>query len=56
MSVTVLLSAKVENFNKWKEMFDEDEDKRVKGGIHASPHRDINDPNRLFIISNAPSE
>lgn len=56
MSITVVLSATVPDFNKWKILFDEDEDKRVKGGIHATPHRDLDDPTRLCIISEAPSK
>ena len=56
MTITVVLTAEVPDFNKWKVLFDEDEDKRVKGGIYATPHRDLDDPNRLCIISKAPSK
>ncbi len=56
MSITVVLSATVPDFDKWKVLFDEDEGKRVAGGIHATPHRDLDDPNRLCIISKAPSK
>ena len=56
MSITVVLSATVPDFNKWKVLFDEHEDTRVKGGIHATPHRDLDDPTRLCIISEAPSK
>ena len=56
MTITVVLTAEVPDFNKWKVLFDEDEDKRVKGGIYATPHRDLDDPNRLCIISQVPSK
>ena len=41
MSVTVIVSLKVEDFDKWYAAFSSASDSREEAGIHAKGHRNI---------------
>ena len=56
MSVTVIVSLKVEDFDKWYAAFSSASDSREKVGIHAKGHRNIDDPNNAVAIGTAPSK
>ena len=50
MSVTVIVSLKVEDFDKWHTAFASMSNKREEAGIHAKGHRNIDDPNNAVAI------
>ena len=56
MSVTVIVSLKVEDFDKWYSAFSSSSDFREEAGIHAKGHRNIDDPNNAVAIGTAPSK
>ena len=56
MSVTVIVSLKVEDFDKWYSAFSSMSSKREEAGIHAKGHRNLDDPNNAVAIGTAPSK
>jgi len=56
MSVTVIVSLKVEDFDKWYSAFSSASGSREEAGIHAKGHRNIDDPNNAVAIGTAPSK
>ena len=56
MSVTVIVSLKVEDFDKWYAAFSSTRDKREEAGIQAKGHQNIDDPNNAVAIGTAPSK
>ena len=56
MSVTVIVSLKVEDFDKWYAAFSSTSGKREEAGIHAKGHRNIDDPNNAVAIGTAASK
>ncbi|MEC9328256.1 MAG: hypothetical protein VYD25_01415 [Pseudomonadota bacterium] len=56
MTVTVIISVEVSDFDEWKTMFNEIEQQRVAAGIHAKPYRKPGDPNAAYVIGTAPSK
>ena len=56
MSVTVIVSLQVEDFDKWYSAFSSSSGSREEAGIHAKGHRNIDDPNNAVIIGTAPSK
>ena len=56
MSVTIVVSLKVEDFEKWHTVFASMGSNREEGGIHAKAHRNIDDPNNAVVIGTAPSK
>ena len=56
MSVKVLLSLEVEDFNKLKSVFDAAENARTEAGIAAEAYRNMDAPNNAWVIATAPSK
>ena len=56
MSVTVIVSLKVEDFDKWHTAFSSMSRKREEAGIHANAHRNIDDKNSAVVIGTVPSK
>ena len=56
MSVTVIVSLKVEDFDKWHTAFASLSSKREEAGIHANGHRNIDDKNSAVVIGTVPSK
>ena len=56
MSITVVISAQVSDFDLWKSKFDGLEDHRIATGINAKAYRNPVKPNTSYIIGNAPSK
>ena len=56
MSITVVISAQVSDFDLWKSKFDELEDQRIATGINARAYRTPDDPNTSYVIGTAPSK
>ena len=56
MSITVIVSAQVADFDDWKAVLDGDADKRKNADIHATPYKELDDPNRVCVIGTAPSK
>ena len=50
MSVTVIVSLQVEDFDKWYSAFSSMSGKREEAGIHAKGHRNIDDPNNAGVL------
>ena len=56
MSITVVISAQVSDFDLWKSKFDGLEDQRVAAGINARAYRNPDKPNTSYVIGTAPSK
>ena len=56
MSITVIISAQVSDFEQWKSKFDNLEEKRLVAGISAMAYRKPDDPNASYVIGTAPSK
>ena len=56
MSITVMVSLEVADFDAWKAVFDADSDNREKAGIRATPYKDMDNPNHVHVIGTAPSK
>ena len=56
MSVTVIVSLKVEDFDKWYAAFSSTSGKREEAGIEAKANRNIDDPNYPVAIGTAASK
>ena len=56
MSITVVISAQVSDFDLWRSKFDGLEDQRIAAGINAKAHRNPDEPNTSYVIGTAPSK
>ena len=56
MSITVVISAQVSDFDLWKSKFDGLEDQRIATGINARAYRNPDKPNTSYVIGTAPSK
>ena len=56
MSITVVISAKVSDFDLWRCKFDGLEDQRIAAGINAKAYRNPDEPNTSYVIGTAPSK
>ena len=56
MSVTVIVSLKVSDFDAWKATFDGHASAREAAGINASAYRNIDDEGNAVAIGTAPSK
>jgi hypothetical protein len=55
MSITVIVSFEVEDFDRWKVGFESRQDRRNESEIVAHPYRDMDKPNHVVILGTAPS-
>ena len=56
MSVTVIVSLKVSDFDQWKATFDSHAPAREAAGINAAGHRNLDDEGNAVAIGTAPSK
>ena len=56
MSITVVISAQVSDFDLWKSKFDELEDQRIATGINARVYCNPDKPKTSYVIGTAPSK
>ena len=56
MSITVHMNIQVKDFDDWKAVFDGAADGREKADIHATPYKELDDPNHVHVIATAPSK
>ena len=56
MSITVVISAKVSDFDLWRSKFDGLEDQRIAAGINAKAYCNPDEPNTSYVIGTAPSK
>ena len=56
MSITVIVSLQVADFDDWKAVYDARENDRAEAGIHAKAYRNVDDPNNAYAIGAAPSK
>ena len=56
MSITVVISAQVSDFDLWRSKFDGLEDQRIAAGINAKANRTPDEPNTSYVIGTAPSK
>lgn len=56
MSITMVASIQVADFDDWKAIFDTFETDRVSAGIHANAYRNIDSENNAVAIVTAPSK
>ena len=51
MSITVIISAQVTNFDDWKSQLDD-----IEADIKATAYRDLDDSTKSYVIGTAPSK
>ena len=56
MSITVIISHLVEDFDRWKIGIDDHESVRAEAKMQAKAHRSAGDPNHVYVISAAESK
>ena len=56
MSVTVIVSLKVADFDDWKAAFDAHTSSREEAGINAKAYQNLDDPNNPIAIGTASSK
>ena len=56
MSVTIVVSLNVADFDRWKAGFDSNANTRSEAGINAAAHQNVDDPNNAIVIGTAPSK
>ena len=56
MSITVIISAQVSDFDQWKSKFDNLEEQRLAAGISVRAYRNADDTNASYVIGTAPSK
>ena len=56
MSVTIVISLNVADFDHWKAGFDAHAEDRAEAGLNAVAHQNIDDPNNAIVIVTAPSK
>jgi hypothetical protein len=55
MSITVIISAQVSDFDQWKSKFDYLEEQRLAAGIRVRAYRNPDDTNASYVMGIAPS-
>ena len=55
MSITLIISAQVSDFDQWKSKFDNLEEQRLAAGIKVRAYSDPDDTNVSYVIGTAPS-
>ena len=56
MTITVIISAQVSDFDQWKSKFDNLEELRLAAGINARAYRKPEDQNASYVIGTTPSK
>ena len=56
MSITVLISVKIKDFENYKTAFDSNASAREEVGISGRAYRNADDPNHAIVIATAPSK
>ena len=56
MAIKFIVNYEVKDFNIWKEAFESNSDVRKSAGIEAIPYREIEHPNKVYIVGEAPSK
>ena len=56
MSIKVIVSFEVEEFDTFKSGFDTGESARIEAGVSAEAFNNIDAPNNVWVISTAPSK
>ena len=56
MSITVIISTQVSDFDQWESKFDNLEEKRLAGGISSRACRKSEDQNASYVIGTASSK
>jgi len=56
MSITIVVSHEVEDFQRWKLGFDDHESVRTEAGIKATAYRRVDAPNHVYVIGTAESK
>ena len=56
MSITVVISAQVSDFDLWRSKFEGLEDQRIAAGINAKAYCNLDEPNTSYVIGTAPSK
>ena len=56
MSITVIISHQVEDFDRWKIGFDDHESVRAEAKMQAKAYRSADDPNHVYVIGTAESK
>ena len=56
MSITIIVSFNVEDFDKWNSEFDQGENSRTEPGITVTAYRNMDAPNNVWAIGTATSK
>ena len=56
MSIKIIVSFEVEDFDRWKSGYDAGENARTEAGITAEAFRNMDAPNNAWVIATAPSK
>ena len=56
MSVTVIVSFQVADFDDWKAVFDDDASNRERAGIDAIAYKELDDSNQVHVIGTTSSK
>jgi hypothetical protein len=56
MSITIHMHIQVKVLDDWKAVYDGATDGREKADIHATPYKELDDPNHVHVIATAPSK
>ena len=56
MTITVIISVQVSDFDQQKSKFDNLEEQRLESGISARAYRKPDNPNASYVIGTAPSK
>ena len=56
MSITIIVSFNVEDFDKWKSEFDSGESSRTEAGLTTTAYRKIDALNNVWVIGTATSK
>ena len=56
MSITVVISTQVSDFDLWRSKFDGLEDQRIAAATNARAYRNPDEPNNSYVIGTAPSK
>ncbi len=55
MSLMVVVSIEVADFDHWKSVFDDNSDSRERVGIHVDAYTQVGEPNKVTVIGTTPS-
>ena len=56
MTITVIISVQVSDFDQWKSKFANLEEQRLEAGIRVRAYSKPDDPNASYVIGTAPSK